>query len=478
MSNIFSFLSTIIALPFLGLLFALVAKDDEKTKGRNVYNVTVLTIVANIILIWRIFSLVDVKKEGLQLIERFTWLENPQIDLIFGVDVFSLLLILAIHFALLIALSGVKNNEYKQKAMMVFSLLFLSMITGFLVSADIFSFYIFFEAMLLPLFMLIGMFGEVKRQSSIYRFFIYNLLGAAFLFVATTVLYNYENGMFRISSVNQLPLKTVTEYFIWTSIFLAFLSRIPIWPFHYWISSINSGIRNPLVFIISNLIPMTGVYGFIRFLPDVFSPSISFYIMILEIVCIVSMLFIALIGFINKDVQYKIFSFMTVYYIIYLLCTFLKTKIILWNIGFSFFSFLIIITSLEVLLHNLHIQQEEKNISCDGILCTAPKLSFVFSFLVLASVGLPLSSLFLNNLIILSSLFNHNIKMGVVVVFSIVLVCGALLNELYRYRNNSNFCNIRKSCTTDIEKSFYGFMIFIIFVLLMSFIKPLWFLGM
>lgn len=148
MNNIFSFLSTIIALPFIGLLFALVAKDDEKTKGHNVYNVTVLTIIANIVLIWRIFSLVDIRKEGLQLVEKFTWLENPQIDLIFGVDVFSLLLILAIHFALLIALSGVKNNEHKQKSMMVFTLLFLSMITGFLVSADIFSFYIFFEAML------------------------------------------------------------------------------------------------------------------------------------------------------------------------------------------------------------------------------------------------------------------------------------------------------------------------------------------
>lgn len=474
MASNFAFLSTLIAVPFIGLLFALTAKNDEKTRDRNVFNVSIFTIITNMIIIWRMFTLIDLKSAAPQMIESYRWLNNPQINLVFGVDVFSLLLILAVHIVILIGMFGARHINEQGKSLMVFSLLFLSMITGFLVSADIFSFYIFFEAMLLPLFMIIGMYGGIKKQGVLSRFFIYNLLGAIFLFIATVILYNHQSTNIALGEVSSVALNKNMEVFVWGAIFVSFLSRIPIWPFHYWISSISSGLRNPLVFIITNLMPLTGLYGFIRFWPKNVPDSVSYFMIIIEIISVISMFFIALIGLINKDIQYKIFSFMTVYYIMYLLGGFLPTDTIMHNIGYSLFAFLIIVAVLEVLANHIEKQQDCLGIGSGGILCAVPKASFVFSFFILAAVGMPLSALFYNNFIIIGKLLAQNIKLGGFVVFSMVIVAAAMLSELYKLKDGT--CVISdKPCAADISnKAFFLLLCAAVFVML-TFINPLWF---
>lgn len=317
MNSPFALLSLIVAIPFFGLLFVLTAKDDEENVGRNAFNVCVFSILANIILIWRIFMIIDEDSPVLQLQEHFQWLATPRIDILLGIDTFSLLLILAVHLAVLIGLSGVRRDTYKQKSLMVFTLLFLSMSTGFFVAADIFSFYIFFEGMLLPLFMITGMFGAVKKQGLIYRFFLYNFLGAMLLFSAIMLIYHYH-GALTLEQLRHLKIAPQVAYYIWAAVFLSFLSRIPIWPFHYWISSINAGIRNPLAFIITVLMPLTGIYGFLRFLPDSIPQPVEYYLTWINVIGVVTMLFIALIGFINKDSQYKVFHISR--YIILCIC--------------------------------------------------------------------------------------------------------------------------------------------------------------
>ena len=472
MNSPFALLSLIVALPFLGMLFVLTAKDDGIIKGRNAFNVCIFTIIANIILIWRIFMILNEKSRDLQLLEKFQWLTTPNINIVLGVDTFSLLLILAVHLAILIGLSGVRSNVYKQKSLMVFTLLFLSMVTGFFVAADIFSFYLFFEAMLVPLFMIIGMFGEVKKQELIYRFFLYNFVGALILFSATMLIYHYQ-GSITLEEVSRLPLKGGNGFYIWGAICLSFLSRIPIWPFHYWISSVNSGIRNPLAFVIMALMPLTAIYGFIRFLPPHFSAGIGNYLIWINIIGVITMMFIALIGFINKDTQYKIFSYITVYYIMYLLGIFTNDDVIVFNIGYSLFGFILVISSLEVLSGYITHKEQETEGSSRGFLSRAWKLSFVYSFMTLAAVGLPVSAVFVNNFLILSKLLGTNIKMGMLLVFALMLAGTTLLQELFRLKDDDKSCRLGKN--DDISVAQFGFMLFITFILLMSFVEPLWF---
>lgn len=472
MNSPFALLSLIVALPFWGMLFVFTAKDDDSLRGRNAFNVCIFTILANLTLIWRVFMVLEENSRRLQLIEKFNWLSEPDINIVLGVDTFSLLLILAMHLAVLIGLSAVRGNTYKQKSLMVMTLLFLSMSTGFFVAADIFSFYIFFEAMLLPLFMIIGMFGEVRKQELIYRFFLYNFIGALLLFSATMIIYHYY-GSITLEQVRHMPIKGGIGLYIWGAVSLSFLSRIPIWPFHYWISSINAGIRNPLAFIITALMPLTALYGFIRFLPPHLSAGIGSYVMWINIIGVITMLFIALIGFINKDSQYKIFSYVTVYYIMYLLGIFANDEVIVNNIGFALFGFIIIISALEVLSSYIQHKEHEAESSSAGFLCRAGRLSFAYSFFTLAAVGLPVSAVFINNFLILSKLLSANIKMGMLLVSAVVLAAMTLLQELFRLKSDDVHCRLGKN--DDISAAQFGFLLFIIFLLLMSFIKPLWF---
>ncbi len=472
MNSSFSLLSLIVVLPFLGMLFVFTSRKDDGGKNRNAFNVCMFTILANIILIWRIFMLFNEKSRHLQLAEKFNWLSSPDINIVFAVDTLSLLLILAIHLAVLIGLAGVYNNIQKQKSLMVFTLLFVSMSTGFFISADIFSFYIFFEAMLLPLFMIIGMFGEVKKQDIIYRFFLYNFIGALLLFSATMLIY-HEYGSITLQQLSTIKISGNRKTYIISAICLSFISRIPIWPFHYWISSINAGIRNPLAFIITALMPLTAIYGFIRFLPPYFSVLSGVYITIMNIVGIITMIFIALIGFINKDFQYKIFSYLTVYYVMYLLGVFINEKAIEFSIGYSLFGFILIFAALEVLSSYIYHKELQTDGSSRGFLCRAKRLSFTYSFMVITAIGLPFSAVFVNNFLILSKLLGENIELGMMLMFSLLLSGMTLLQELFRLKSDDSRCYLSKS--DDISLGLFSFMLIIMFMLIMSFINPLWF---
>ena len=479
MEDLKTLINTVMIVPLLGMLFASLSRDDNKRRLSNVFCVGVFTVISNLVILWRVAQQINVEKNAWQIVEKFNWMQNPKIELVFGVDVFSLMLIGAVHIAVLLGMLGIRHNTYRQKALIVFALMFLSLISGYFLASDFFSFYIFFEALLLPLFMMIGIFGDVKKQPVLYRFFLYNLLGAIFLFIALVVLYNYQNV--NVSEVSRIILSGHNEVLIWGAVFIAFLSRIPVWPFHYWISSVSVNISNPLVFIVANIIPLTGVYGLIRFFPVNAPEALNKYLLILEIISIVTMLMIAFIGFTKKDIQYKIFSYMTVYYIMYLLGALLPTDALLMNIGFSLFSYLIVIAALEVVVAHIETQKQNGDISDCGILCNMKRTSVTFSFLILVAIGMPLSSMFLNNMVIFSGLMKYNIKMAAFILLAIILSAISLLQHLFYLKyppeNEEGSLPTKETEIEDISGRVLGVMVITAVLLVLSFINPLWFVG-
>lgn len=466
----------LILIPFLGFVFLLLTRDNTKNSVKNIIMATEFAVCTNIMLLGRFFSQLDLEQHGLQFLTTYSWIEKPKIELAFGLDTFSLMLILAVHVIFLVSLPfAVKKNA---KMLGCLSLLMLSMMTGFLLSADIFSFYIFFAIQLIPLFLLIGSVGEIHKPRWVFRFFIYNFIGTIILFLSVCALYYYQKGddIIFLRNVARLRLHRSQEYWIWGGLFIALISRIPIWPFHYWIASITSAIENPLVFLQVNLFPLTGVYGLVRFCPKTVPESVSYLLIGLEVIAAISMLFIAMIGLINKDNRYKLFSFITVYYIIYLLGALLPTSRILLNIGYSLFAFLIIISVLEVLAAYVREEQQKYNLHLYGIICQTPRLGLLYAFFTLAAVGFPLSALFVNNFVILSYVFNYNFNLGIMMMLALVISSASLLKELYLLKDN-RYVQPGSLCIMDISrKALYGLGIIAI-LLLISFFNPLLILG-
>ncbi|MBR4106366.1 MAG: hypothetical protein IKK52_03590 [Alphaproteobacteria bacterium] len=465
-------LSLIVIIPFLGMLFVLTAKDDAENNRRNSSDVAVFSILANIIMIWQIFAFVKKAGTKLHLIETISWLKLPEINFVLAADNMSLLLILAVHIIILAGIVFVRMEDIKQKAMMALSLLFLSMITGLFISNDIFSFFIFFEGMLLPLYMLIGMHGALKKQSLLKGFFVYNFIGCIiFLF---GILWLYKSyGAFTPEQFAHLSYKKKYVVMIWAMFMSAFMFRIPIWPFHYFIATINTKIRNPLVFLEVSLLPLSGLYGLYRFWPNYIPLEISQHFVWINVIGILTMLFISLIGFSNSDSQYRIFAYSTIYYIMYLLGIFSQNKGIYANLNYALFGFLLVLGGLEVVSSYIRRQEQLFSSTSQGFLCRAHRLSLVYSFLVFSAVGFPVSSMFTNNFLILSQFLSVNIHMGSVLVLSWMLVSVSLIIEMLRLKTDAKECLFGKS--EDLPKSYFIFMLFIIFMLLMSFIHPLWF---
>ncbi|MBR2923180.1 MAG: hypothetical protein IKC10_07695 [Alphaproteobacteria bacterium] len=472
MNNPFAILSLIISIPFFGMLFTLVAKESDETQGKNSSNVAIFTIIANLVMIWRVFMLIDEKQLKMQLFEKFNWISIPEINLVFAVDNTSLMMILAVHLVILMGIVFIRSMYEKQKSLMVFTLLFLSFSTGFFVSADIFSFFIFFEAMLIPLFMLIGMYGEFKRSERLSGFFLYNFIGSLILFVSILMIYKYY-GSLTLNKTDKILWNKNFGYYIWAGLAIGFIWRIPVWPFHYWISSITARIHNPLVFIISSILPLSGIYGLIRFWPKYIPLEISQYFIWLSIIGSITMLFISMIGFINKDFQYKIFAFVTVYYIMYMLGLFTRNELVLNNIGYALYGFLMVFGALEVLSAYVYKLEQEYDTSSLGFLCRAKRLSISYSFLTIAAVGFPVSAMFTNNFLIVSELLSENIQMGSLLMLSSVISSATLISELFRLKNDDKNCQLGKN--HDLSQGQFVFMMFIVFMLLMSFIRPLWF---
>lgn len=465
----------LILIPLFGSIFVICAKNDKNYAINNVSYVGIWTILINTILILYTFSKMDITKNGIQIIEKYTWFNIPIAEILLGVDVFSMLLLFGINLSFLIAKLGMDYKEEHPKTLLASELLFISLLNGYLVAADVMSFYVFFTALIAPLIILISTYGGTRKRNVLIRFSLYNIIGVILLFISIIVVCQHKKANIPLNTVGNINLTGGMEYFVWFGILFAFISRLPVWPFHYWISSITSTLKNPLVFIVGNLIPLVGLYGFMRFWPNTVPQSIAEYATWFEWACIITMLFISLVSLSHRDLRYKLFAYAAVYYLLFLTGVFLPTGILKSSIGYSLFSYIIIVTILSFLISHIEKQKKRLNLYAgNGILCYLPRTSRCLSLFVLAGIGLPITPLFWNNFIIISEIFNFSLVFGVLVMLSLFIVALSLLEELYRMKDKSyagTICVLGE----DLTKPHFAMYIGCLVILFFSFFRPLWF---
>ncbi|MBQ8481698.1 MAG: hypothetical protein IJ532_04120 [Alphaproteobacteria bacterium] len=460
----------LLLLPLLGCLFVLFAKKNDN----NSFHVVLFTLLSNLAIIVRLLTQIHRDNNDLQSFHfSYPWLESKGIELAMEANLFSLLVLLGIYVAFIIAVVGLLPQQRKNKSQMLLGLYFIWNITGLLCSNDMVSFYIFFAGMLIPLFLLIGLYGNIKKNSTLYLFFAFNYAGILCLLTAMLFVYKYHQGNVELQDIALIKMPVGSAMVVWTSVCMAFISRIPIWPFHYWISSINSGLRSSLVCVMTNMLPLTGLYGFLRFWQITIPKGILPFVPVVEIFGIMTMLFIALIGLSHKDFLQKLFSYNTVYYLLFLLTTIMLPEGYIINIAYSLITFLIINASLTVLDLWAENSCEENNCDYRGILAYMPRLAIIFAFFVLVAVGLPLSAMFWNNFVLISAFFRVSFTHGLLMMTAIAIISMALLYELFIMRDTSNKNPILE--IEDISDKKVTFFVAVIIFLFMSFFNPLWF---
>ncbi|MBR2300156.1 MAG: hypothetical protein IJ870_06270 [Alphaproteobacteria bacterium] len=467
-------LMLIIFLPLIGSIFVLTAKDNHADTFKNAEQVTLLTLLVNILLIITLFSAKPKAEIQADMLAQASWHFFSFIKFSFGADVLALIFVFAAQTALFVGVFGIRKEKQNQKNILFYSLIYLTFLNGYFFALDIMSFYICFVAPLFPLYMLIGYALPERQHKILMRLSFHHFLGAMLLLASCIFILSLKHDDILLSNIDKLHLSYRKSLLVWGGLFLALILRMPVWPFHHATTSVWSALKNPLVFLTLHILPISGIYGFMRCWPLNIPYEISVLTPVFQALCIVTMIFAAFGGYAYTNAGHKLSNYIFVYDLLYLLAVFLPTDVIKLNIAYSVFAFLLITSSLVILQAHMLRESARLNLPVKGILCQMPRASIAYNLFVLAALGLPVSAFFGNNFIIVSEIFNFQLYVGTIVVVCMTLAAISLLHSLYVLKDET--CVFAPEMKIkDIDFLSFIVIMIVMFMLLMSLIKPLWF---
>ncbi len=300
MSAGFPILSLCIWLPIIGG-FAVLASGDvraERTR-RLALAVSVLTFLASVPL----FSGFDTSTAAMQFVERTSWIERFSVEYFLGIDGISMPLILLTTFTtVLVVLAGWEVIQTRVAQYMGAFLIMEGLMIGVFSALDAILFYVFWEAMLIPMFLIIGIWGGPRRVYATIKFFLYTFFGSVFMLIALIYMY-LQSGSFSILDFHALPLAMGAQVLIFLAFLIAFGVKVPMWPVHTWLPDAHVEAPTGGSVILAAILLKLGGYGFLRFslpiTPDA-SHSLDWLVITLSLVAVV---YIGLVALVQQDMK-------------------------------------------------------------------------------------------------------------------------------------------------------------------------------
>ena len=298
----FAPLSTVIWLPIIaGAVVLLTGSDRNAAVARWL---ALIGSVAGLVVALPLWTGFDRSTSGMQFEELHPWIETFNINYHLGIDGISLLLILLNCFTtVLVVIAGWKVIQKRVSQYMAAFLVLSGMMNGVFSSLDAALFYVFFEATLIPMFVIIGMWGGPNRVYASLKFFLYTFLGSLLTLVALIYLYNVSGGSFSLLDYYALPIPLAAQILIFVALFAAFAVKVPMWPVHTWLPDAHVEAPTGGSVVLAAIMLKLGAYGFIRLsLPIV--PDASHYLAPVVIgLSLIAVVYIGLVALVQADMK-------------------------------------------------------------------------------------------------------------------------------------------------------------------------------
>tara|TARA_Y100000591_G_scaffold316682_1_gene325536 strand:+ start:1115 stop:2602 length:1488 start_codon:yes stop_codon:yes gene_type:complete len=422
----FPILSSLILLPSIGALFLLFTKS-EKGNQITIKYVALFTTLVNFFLSIYLWILFDDKTSAFQFVEERLWIEGL-INYKVGIDGISILFILLTTFITPLCIISINNSIKDRLAEFLIAVLIMeSFMIGVFCSLDLVLFYLFFEAGLIPMFLIIGIWGGTRRVYSAFKFFLYTLLGSVLMLIAIISIY-WINGTTDIVKLYELGIDTKYQNLLWLAFFSSFAVKTPMWPVHTWLP--DAHVEAPTagsVLLAAILLKMAG-YGFIRFSLGLFPVASELFTPLIYILSVIAIIFTSLIALMQEDMK-KLIAYSSVAHMGFVtlgIFTIQQQGIegsIIQMISHGLVSAALFL-SVGVVYDRMHSRLIN---TYGGIVSIIPKYSILLMIFVLASLGLPGTSGFIGEFLILMGAFKDNFLVAVIASIGVILGAAYIL---------------------------------------------------
>jgi len=427
----FPILSAIIFIPLIGALFILITKGNHKNVEKNSKYVAIFSSLVNFLLALFLWFSFDNTISDFQFIEKKNWIKGF-INFQLGIDGISILFILLTTFIAPICIfSGIQSIKFKIKEFLIAILVMETLMLGVFCSLDLVIFYLFFEGGLIPMFLIIGIWGGPKRVYSAFKFFLFTLLGSVLMLVAIISIY-WITGTTDVIKLLDLRIEEEFQYLLWLAFFSSFAVKLPMWPVHTWLP--DAHVEAPTtgsVILAAILLKMAG-YGFMRFSITLFPIASEYFTPLIFTLSIIAIIYTSLVALMQDDMK-KLIAYSSVAHMGFVtIGIFSLTKQGLEGSIIQMISHGLVSAALFLCVGVLYDRYHSRMISSyGGIVNIMPKYAFVFMIFSLAALGLPGTSGFVGEFLVLIGIFQKNILVAVLASTGVILAAAYML-WLYR----------------------------------------------
>ncbi|MGB0084327.1 MAG: NADH-quinone oxidoreductase subunit M [Rhodomicrobiaceae bacterium] len=401
-------LTTVIFLPLVGALFILLLRGDDAAAKRNARYIALWTTIINFVvslLIWRDF---DTSTAAFQFAEKHDWIGGA-ITYYVGVDGISMLFVILTTFLMpLCILASWRSVEVSVKEYMIAFLLLETLMIGVFCALDLIVFYLFFEGGLIPMFIIIGVWGGERRVYASFKFFLYTLLGSVLMLLAIMAMYR-QAGTTDIPALLAYQFPADMQVWLWIAFFASFAVKLPMWPVHTWLPDAHVEAPTAGSVILAGVLLKMGGYGFLRFSIPMFPLASAELAPLIFALSIVAIIYTSMVAFAQEDVK-KLIAYSSVAHMGFVtMGVFTLTIQGIQGGIFQMLSHGIVSAALFLCVGVIYDRMHTRDIDAYGGLADRmPLYAFCFMVFTMANVGLPGTSGFIGEFLSLLGAFRIN----------------------------------------------------------------------